>query len=278
MLGVVLVATSVSAQPGVALSVEGQLRQGDPLFVTVNGPAESEGLRVRWDGHDYPVAPRKQGAQSGAVVPIRVDLSAGGHLLQLLGQDSTTPLAQRTVTVHSRWFPNQTVTIPASTLASYDNPRNKADDEAILACLRKDDPPNQLWTGPFRLPIQAPRTTMFGQKRVYNGWKKGWHKGTDLGGYEGQAIHAPAAGTVLQVARGLVNGNTVVLGHGMGLGTVYLHMQRVNVKAGQQISKGQVIGWVGGTGGFAPHLHWEARLYTVPIDPESLTQIPKDWQ
>jgi murein DD-endopeptidase MepM/ murein hydrolase activator NlpD len=257
------------------VSVEGLARQGDPLFISVTGPADAEGLRVKWDGHSYPLAPHK--GLIGTVVPVRVDLAPGAHPLQILGQDGQQQLASLSVVIHSRWFPLQRLTINASTLASYDDPRNKHDDESIIDALRPFDPV-QHWKGDFILPIKAPRTTMFGQKRVYNGWKKGWHKGTDLGGWEGQPIHAPAAAVVLQVARGLVNGNTVVLDHGMGLGTVYLHMQKVDVKTGQTITRGQVIGRVGGTGGFAPHLHWEARCHTVPIDPESLTQIPKDWQ
>lgn len=70
------------------------------------------------------------------------------------------------------------------------------------------------------------------------------------------------------------NGNSVILHHGGGLFTIYLHLQGYRVKAGQKIVKGDVLGWVGATGrATGPHLHWGANLRGVRFDPRRLLQL-----
>ncbi len=261
-----LLTAPVWAQP--TLSLQGNARQGNPLFVRVKG-ATGEG-KILWGKETYQTSPEGE-----AVIPVPVDLKVGPQPLVVELADGTR--LERTVTVQARTFPMQYLTIPADTLASYDNPQNKRDDQQIIAALKKFDPVRH-WLSNFTYPVDAPQTTGFGDRRLYNGWKKGWHKGLDLGAYEGDPVEAPAAGVVVHTARGIVNGNTVVLSHGVGLGTVYLHLNSIQVKVGQQVEAGQVIGTVGGTGGFAPHLHWEARSQGVPIDPKTLFALPADWR
>lgn len=249
------------------ISVKGNARQGSPLFIAVEGAGAD--ATASWGGKDYALA------NGRAVLPVPVDMPAGEQVLKI-EQDGTT-VAERAIKVAPRHFSTQYLSINPSTLASYDNPRNKADDKAILDSMKPLDE-EQRWTGNFAYPVTAPETTGFGLKRLYNGWKKGWHKGIDLAAPEGEPVGAPAAGRVVHTATGIVNGNTVVLSHGLGLFTSYFHLQGINVKKGQTVDAGQTIGWVGGTGGFAPHLHWEARCFGVPIDPKSLFQLPAGWR
>jgi murein DD-endopeptidase MepM/ murein hydrolase activator NlpD len=261
------------AQTTAALSVKGNVVQGNPLFISVVGQPESAG-EVHWAGQTFRVGRSDRQGRLRAVLPVPVDGPTGAQSMTVkLGDEEV----QRSFTISPRSFPLQRLWINANTLASYDNPQNRADDEAILKVARQPDSILH-WSGNFKYPIQAPETTGFGDRRVYNGWKKSWHKGLDLGGWEGQGVHAPAAGTVVHTARGLVNGNTIVISHGLGLTTEYYHLQSIDVSEGEPVEAGQVIGKVGGTGGFSPHLHWEARVWGVPIDPKSLFQLPEGWR
>lgn len=256
------------------LRVAGTPRQGGVLFVAVSGATPQATGEVRWGNKSYPMAAAGEDGTLRTALPVPVDLRAGNHALRV----TVAPggVVERTVRVASRWFPTQYITLSPATLASYDTPRNRADDKKILDALTRFDAEQQ-WKGDFRAPCVARQSTAFGVKRLYNGWRKGWHKGQDLAAAEGAPVHAPASGVVLLTARGIVNGNTIVLGHGLGVGTSYFHLSRIGVKMGQRVEKGQVIGYVGGTGGFAPHLHWEARVHGVPVDPHALFAIPDAW-
>ncbi|MEW6279164.1 MAG: M23 family metallopeptidase [Candidatus Eremiobacterota bacterium] len=273
LLLVALLSAVAVAEPSTSLM--GNPRQGDPLFLKVRDVAPGTTGTVRWANQRFELAPAGESGEMRTVIPVPVDLTPARH--RVVVELSAGTSLERSVTVQKRGFGFQSVSLDPATLASYDDPQNKADDRAILDALTPFDP-EQHWRGNFILPVDAPQTTAFGVKRLYNGWKKGWHKGLDLAGWEGQEVVAPAAGVVLHTARGVVNGNTVVLGHGLGIGSVYLHLNSIEVAEGEKVEQGQVIGTVGGTGGFAPHLHWEVRLHGVPVEPRSLFALPAAWR
>jgi murein DD-endopeptidase MepM/ murein hydrolase activator NlpD len=242
--------------------------------VAVVGEPGLAGLLVEWEGKKYPLSWIAAASSWRAVLPISIDCPRQQTLR--VHQDDQT-LLERTVSVKARNYGTQYLSISPATLASYDDPQNKADDQAILASMKKLDE-QQRWQGHFQLPCEAPESTGFGQRRLYNGWKKGWHKGLDLAGWEGQAVLAPAAGRVIHRARGIVNGNTLALSHGLGVFSVYFHLNDFAVGLGDSVEAGQSIATVGGTGGFAPHLHWEMRAYGAPVHPKAFLTLPADWR
>jgi len=258
------------AEEAPRLSLQGAAVQGYPLFVSFT--ADVRAPQVDWEGKQYRLV--STGSSWRAVVPIGIDCPPAARL-RILEDD--TPVSERAFSVKARDYGTQYLSISPSTLASYDDPQNKADDVAILNAMKKVDDP-QLWKGNWELPCQAPESTGFGKRRLYNGWKKGWHKGLDLAGWENQAITAPAAGRVIHRARGIVNGNTLVLSHGLGVFSVYFHMNGFSVAANETVEQGQQIGLVGGTGGFAPHLHWETRCFGGPVFPKAFLQLPTGWR
>ena len=254
------------------LSVTGNPFEGSALFLRV---LELEGeaaptATVESETHEFVL---NDGVWE-TVVPLSID-SGGPRTLEV--QVPGGPSWTRNLQVRKRHYGHQSISLNPTTLASYDNPRNKADDEAILEALLGDTATRAFDTD-FSLPVEAPQTTGFGLRRTYNGWRKGWHKGLDLAGWEGEPVMAPANGIVLHTARGIVNGNTIVLSHGAGVGSTYLHLQRIIVKTGQEVRKGQQIGTVGGTGGFAPHLHWEVRVHGTPVHPKVFFKLPASWK
>jgi murein DD-endopeptidase MepM/ murein hydrolase activator NlpD len=134
--------------------------------------------------------------------------------------------------------------------------------------------PEKFWDGPFLRPNNGPTTTGYGIRRYYNGVfaKDYFHRGIDYAGNSGSAIVAPAAGRVALVGRVnqrfKVHGNCVGLDHGQGVTSVYLHLSRIDVKEGDMVRAGQVIGALGGTGAVTgPHLHWGLFVNGQSIDP-----------
>ena len=120
----------------------------------------------------------------------------------------------------------------------------------------------------FALPAQGPVSSPFGLRRIFNGQARNPHSGIDIAAHAGAPIHAPAAGRVAAVGKYFFNGNTVLIDHGQGLVTMYCHMQKIMVKKGQQLSRGEIIGLVGQTGrATGPHVHWSVSLNNARVDP-----------
>ena len=115
----------------------------------------------------------------------------------------------------------------------------------------------------------------FGLQRILNGKPSNIHNGLDFGGDEGDSIRAITDGIVRIAGKNFFyNGNFVLLDHGQGLTSVYLHMSKILVKDNQKVKKGEVIGLIGETGrATGPHLHLGVQWYKKRIDPMSLLNI-----
>jgi len=134
--------------------------------------------------------------------------------------------------------------------------------------------PEKFWNGPFARPADGGVTSEYGVRRYYNGVfaEDYYHRGVDYGGGTGAPIYAPAAGRVVVVGRvsdGFrVNGNTVAIDHGQGVGSVFIHLSRIDVQEGDRVQQGQVIGGIGATGlATGPNLHWGLFVNGQAVDP-----------
>jgi len=120
----------------------------------------------------------------------------------------------------------------------------------------------------FRLPVEAPVSSPFGLRRFFNELPRKPHSGLDLAAAQGTPVRAPAAGRISDTGDFFFNGNTVFIDHGHGLVTMYCHLSRIDVKPGQQVRTGDVVGLVGKTGRVTgPHLHWSVSLNDARVDP-----------
>ncbi|MCF8383549.1 MAG: M23 family metallopeptidase [Chlorobium sp.] len=134
--------------------------------------------------------------------------------------------------------------------------------------------PEKLYTGAFLRPSPGRTSSLFGLKRSYNGAPvESYHKGIDISAPLGTPVKSTAKGRIVlcgTVNEGFrVHGNTVVIDHGQGLTTIYMHLHAITVKEWQNVEKGEVIGTVGHTGiSTAPHLHWGTYLYGTSVDPQ----------
>lgn len=120
----------------------------------------------------------------------------------------------------------------------------------------------------FHWPVQGRLASPFGLHRFYNYIPGKQHTGLDIAAPTGTPIHTPTGGTVVDVGRYLLTGNTVILDHGQGMFTIYAHMNRVHARLGQRLPAGSLIGEVGHTGrATGPHLHWGLVLNNARVNP-----------
>ena len=117
-------------------------------------------------------------------------------------------------------------------------------------------------------PVNGPLSSPFGLRRFFNGEERNPHSGLDFAVPKGTPVKAPANGVVTIVDDFFFNGKTIFLDHGQGLITMYCHLSAIDVKVGQTVERGQVIGKVGATGRVTgPHLHWNVSLNNERVDP-----------
>ncbi|QRM21100.1 peptidoglycan DD-metalloendopeptidase family protein [Dechloromonas sp. TW-R-39-2] len=127
----------------------------------------------------------------------------------------------------------------------------------------------------FTLPASGPLSSRFGLRRFFNGLPRNPHAGLDVAVGTGAPIKAPADGTVANTGDYFFNGNTVFLDHGQGLISAYMHLSRLDVRPGQRVKKGEILGAAGATGRVTgPHLHWAVILNNTPVDPELFLNRP----
>lgn len=134
---------------------------------------------------------------------------------------------------------------------------------------RSRDDARSDWAQAFIWPVTGRISGRFGNARVYNGQPGAPHSGMDIAAPTGTAIKAPAAGIVTIAERDLyISGGTVLIDHGAGISSNFLHLSRIDVKPGDRVEQGQVIGAVGATGrASGPHLHWGMNWFDTRIDP-----------
>lgn len=201
-----------------------------------------------------------------AIVGVPLDTAPGAYNVAARYGDTVHEFP---LTIRDRPYPVQHLRVKkrfvepsAAELARF--AREAARIKELLATWREDTEPVLA----LDLPARGRRSSAFGLRRFFNGEPRRPHSGLDIAAPIGTAVRAAAGGMVLDTGDYYFNGNSVFIDHGFGLITMYFHLQRVDVKPGQSVGRGDVIGTVGVSGrSTGPHLHWGVSLNETAVDP-----------
>jgi murein DD-endopeptidase MepM/ murein hydrolase activator NlpD len=191
-------------------------------------------------------------------------------------------LALKGVSMRERTFFTERfpITGEMTTLLTKPDPKKMAESHAFYTVLTTPHADALYETGAFAVPLPgARRSAGFGDRRVYvnpdETSSASVHLGVDIASPEATPVPACGAGRVVFAANRIMTGNTVIIEHLPGVFTVYFHMASISVKEGDLVGPGEHVGTVGMTG-FAtgPHLHWEAVVSGIAVDPDSLARQP----
>lgn len=219
---------------------------------------------------------------AGATLPC---FQKEGHVVALFAVPAKTPPGRQTATLQVRYddasqdqfplqftvtsggYPTQHIRMPKSKTGLMSDAILERERRILYGAMEKTAS-EPLWEGVFVNPLPGRITSPFGRKRYVNGRFWGQHAGRDVASPPGRPVKAANSGTVLVAQKLWMRGNTVLLDHGLGVFSLYCHLSRIDVRPGQAVSKGQVIGRVGATGFVTgPHLHWEMRIHRTPLNP-----------
>lgn len=142
-----------------------------------------------------------------------------------------------------------------------------------IAAARALDTGSDGWRQRFIWPVTGRISGIFGSQRIYAGEPGAYHSGVDVARPTGTPIVAPADGVVILAAAApfTLEGNLLMIDHGMGLNSAFLHLSRIDVKVGQAVRQGEVLGAIGMTGrATGPHMHWAIKWRDARIDPAPL--------
>ena len=259
-----LLALTTSGRQALAQSFfESSERPGGIALVDI-GPASDPLPNAMWNGR--PVAVLRKSGRTLGIVGIPLSTEPGTQ--QVIVQEGD---AARTIDfeVKPHSYAEQRLTITNKRKVNpnpLDMERINAESQRLKVV--KSSRADKLMASNFIWPVAGPVSSPFGLRRFFNEQPRRPHGGIDIAAPEGTPIMAAADGVVLDADDYFFNGNSVFIEHGLGLQTFYAHMSRIDVKAGERVSQGQIIGAVGATGRVTgAHLHWSVGLNATWIDP-----------
>lgn len=138
-------------------------------------------------------------------------------------------------------------------------------------------PTPPMWSGGFELPLNGKIIGSFGRKSIINGLQRSPHSGVDIRAPLGTPVKASNSGKVALCGDFFFSGKSIIIDHGMWIYSMYFHLSRILVREGEEVKKGQIIGYSGATGrATGPHLHFGVRVNGSRVDPLLFIEITKN--
>ncbi|HEV3510635.1 MAG TPA: M23 family metallopeptidase [Candidatus Sulfotelmatobacter sp.] len=257
-----------------------RLVNGAPFLFRVKPARKLASLTGTWLGHDLTFSYNAATKNWFALAGVSFEEKPGKYTLELSGESAagTTPVTfKRLVVIGHTEYPKIKVHLTVEKKFTEPDPEQQA--QIAEAVKVKQDylsrlTPEREWDGNFMAPVDASTSDVYGSQRIFNGVAQRPHFGLDYRVHTGTPVAAMNSGTVLLARFLYYEGNCVVIDHGQGLLTLYLHLSEFKVKEGEEVKRGQEIGLSGGTGrATGPHLHVAVRWQGTYLDPAILLQL-----
>lgn len=239
-----------------------------------------ESLSGKWLGHELTFRYNAARNTWNAFAGVSLETKPGKYTLELIGSRAPggTPLTySHAFAVGAAKYPR--IKVELAVEKKFTEPTPEQQQEIAEGQKVKQDYLNRVtadreWSGNFTAPAHAATSDVFGSVRIFNGVAQSPHQGLDFRVPSGTPVQAMNDGIVLLARPLYFEGNFIVLDHGQGLLTLYLHLSEFKVKEGDVVKRGQVIGLSGGTGrATGPHLHAAVRWQGTYLDPARLLQL-----
>jgi len=242
---------------------------GDTLAVEVEEVNTGSEYSCWFNASEYPVYPTERGSLR-ILIGLPYDFVPGRYAVLILekSRGKKTKRRYKSLTVNRKNFSVSYVKFTPEKWKLIGSPLNKRERALITSALRVEKK-KQNWEKEFVLPVEGKIIGGYGVKRMAGEEFLWGHQGIDLKGSEGTPVQAANSGEViLAEEKFYLHGKTVMIDHGQGVITIYLHLKTIDVEKGEEVAKGQIIGRVGETGlATAPHLHWGLYVHGAPVDP-----------
>jgi murein DD-endopeptidase MepM/ murein hydrolase activator NlpD len=256
------------------------VESGSPELIRVHGPHAFSRVEGEWLGHTIHCFKGEDGNTWFALAGVDVEAPVGQSSLKITAYSQEKPHdLSITVPIRPAHYRTAAITVepkfvePGPEDQKLIEAASKAKEQAF-ASAQNDDADHPLWSGNFQAPVKAAATDSFGTRRTFNGKLASIHKGTDFRAPTGTPVLAGNSGTVVLAQKLFYEGNCVMIDHGLGLMSISMHLSRIDVKPGQQLTRGQQLGLSGATGRVTgPHLHWAIRWQGVMLDPVKLLHL-----
>jgi murein DD-endopeptidase MepM/ murein hydrolase activator NlpD len=260
-----------------------KLVNGSPVLFQVKPPVRLKSLQGIWLGHAVPFSYDAASKTWFALAGVSLETATGYYPLTLNGETAAAKENGGKTSFTHKFsigrgkYPK--IQVKLSVEGKFTEPTPEQQKEIQEGQEVKKDylnrvTPDREWSGTFAAPAEATISDVFGSERLFNGKTSSPHLGLDFRVPSGTPVSAMNDGTVLLARPLYFEGNFVVIDHGQGLLTLYLHLSEFKVKEGDQVKRGQVIGLSGGTGrATGPHLHAAVRWQGTYLDPASLIRL-----
>ena len=252
-----------------------KLVRGSAVLFQISVP-KAQSVSGNWMGHKLIFFCSKNGTSWYALAGVPVETRPGTYNLELTENLSSGPVQiTRKVRIANARYPR----IAAHVAKKFTEPSSEqikqiSADKNVKQGVLATESANRLWAGRFEAPVSVPVSDVFGTERVFNGQVQSRHLGLDFAAPAGTPVEAINSGTVLLAQELYFEGGFVVIDHGQGLLSLYLHLSDFRVKPGDQVSSGQIIGLSGSSGrATGPHLHLAVRWQGVYVDPATLLTL-----
>ena len=276
LLIVLAAAVCVADEDGASVEIRGAgAIQGEPVLLTLTtdkpaawATATFLGQNLRFDPEDDVLI---------ALVAVDRNKKPGDYTLDVNVQyaDGTKGSFSKAISVAGKTFPTSQLSVDPRfvTLSKEDLEWVKKDNEAAAKAYASSSE-LRLWHGAWQQPAEGRWSSAFGVRRLFNGEERSYHSGADIAIPTGTPVSCSNSGRVALVRHMFFGGKTVLVDHGQGVFTGYMHLSEFKVAEGDIVEPGQLIGISGSTGRVTgPHLHWMLRINNIKVNARSLLSM-----